>query len=64
MLPRVLLVLAPAAVGWSTAATNGWHGPIDVTYGDKDCPNVGCHGPWKGVTGPAVCEGICDGLKG
>ena len=48
----------------AAAAANGWHGPIDVEYGDKDCPNVGCHGPWKGVHGPEVCEGICDGLQG
>ena len=27
-----------------TAQPNGWYGPIDVTYRDKDCPNVGCHG--------------------
>ena len=50
----------------SAPATNGWHGPIDVTYSDKDCPNVGCHGPWPGVppNDPAPCESICNSVNG
>ena len=72
MEPALLLLMlstaATSAGGAGAAAVpnpkDGWYGPIDVTYGDKDCPNVGCHGPWKGVTGPETCEGICDGQKG
>ena len=26
--------------------------------------NVGCHGPWRGVTSTEPCESICNGLKG
>ena len=48
----------------SASDAGAWHGPIDVTYSDTDCPNVGCHGPWKGVTGPEVCELICDRMTG
>jgi hypothetical protein len=42
----------------------GWAGPIDQQYSDAQCPNVGCHGPWPGVTSPGPCETICDGVKG
>ena len=64
MMAALLCVLMNVANNQpSTTVANGWHGPINMEYSDEDCPNVGCHGPWKGVTGPEVCEGICDGLK-
>ena len=41
-----------------------WTGPVKGTYGDTDCPNLGCHG---GVTAPLTvkqCEALCDKQPG
>lgn len=46
------------------SSAGGWMGPISAQYSDSQCPDVGCHGPWRGVTGPEVCEQICNSVKG
>ena len=41
-----------------------WVGPVNGTYSDTDCPNVGCHG---GATAPLsvkACEALCDEQAG
>ena len=46
--------------------TPGWHGPIDGTYSDAQCPNVGCH-TWKGINQSEVAkqlQALCDSKKG
>lgn len=59
-------LVAAAATNTLTAAAGktGWNGPINAQYTDAQCPNVGCHGPWPGVTGPEPCEAICNGVHG
>jgi len=42
----------------------GWIGPVLRTYGDSDCPNVGCHGPWPGSGDLQKCESLCNAQKG
>jgi len=45
-------------------ANESWNGPVKGLYGDKDCPNSGCHG---GSTAPLTvkqCEALCDAQTG
>lgn len=41
-------------------ATGQWVGPYHRTYGDKDCPNVGCHGGQSAPLTLSQCEALCD----
>ena len=41
-------------------ATGRWKGPVHNTYGDKDCPNVGCHGGQSAPLTLGECERLCD----
>ena len=42
----------------------GWYGPIESTYADAQCPNIGCHKGLKGVPGAAGLEALCDKAAG
>ena len=41
-----------------------WEGPVHTTFGDKDCPNVGCHGGSAAPLTFKECAALCDGLPG
>ena len=41
-----------------------WIGPVKSTYGDKDCPNQGCHGGSTAPLSVGQCEVLCDLSKG
>jgi hypothetical protein len=62
-----ILPLPPASSLQSPIAppsNETWTGPVKGTYGDKDCPNMGCHG---GVAAPLTvkqCEALCDKQPG
>jgi hypothetical protein len=41
-----------------------WVGPVNGTYSDAECPNLGCHGGPKTPVTPADCEKFCDEKAG
>ena len=41
-----------------------WTGPVKGTYGDKDCPNMGCHGGAAAPLTVKQCEALCDKQTG
>ena len=53
--------LPPTSLEHSSACKNKtWMGPVKGTYGDKDCPNLGCHGGATATLYVKQCEALCD----
>ena len=61
-------VLPPASASslqTSTPPNNEtWTGPVKGTYGDNDCPNMGCHGGAAAPLTVKQCEALCEAQKG
>ena len=41
-----------------------WNGPVKGTYGDADCPNVGCYGTSSRPYTVQECEKLCNSVQG
>ena len=41
-----------------------WVGPLNGTYADAECQNVGCHGDHNSTLTPGACEQMCDAAAG